>query len=197
MKRLLLVRHASTDATRDSAFPGEDDVLDEAGRAAAAAAGLPERWDVVSSPARRCLETAAAAGLREPLVEPAIAECDFGAWSGRSLASVHADEPAAARAWMTAPDAAPHGGESLRTFAARVAAWLDAQAATDGRVIAITHGGVVKAAVVHALGAPLDAFWRIDAAPLCASELHAHDGHWTVSRINAPAASAVAVEATA
>ena len=55
MKRLLLVRHASTDATRDSAFPREDDLLDEAGRAAAAAVALPERWDVVSSPARRCL----------------------------------------------------------------------------------------------------------------------------------------------
>jgi broad specificity phosphatase PhoE len=67
-----------------------------------------------------------------------------------------------------------------------VAAWLDRQAVQSGRVVAITHGGVVKAAVVHALGAPLEAFWRIDAVPLCAAELHAHEGQWTVARLNAP-----------
>ena len=49
---------------------------------------------------------------------------------------------------------------------------------------AITHGEVVKAAVVHALGAPLLAFWRIDAAPLAITELHAHGGRWTVVRLN-------------
>ena len=63
---------------------------------------------------------------------------------------------------MTDPDAAPHGGESLRAFAARVRGWLDEQATLDGTAVAITHGGVVKAAVVHALGAPIEAFWRVD-----------------------------------
>ena len=52
---------------------------------------------------------------------------------------------------MTDPDAAPHGGESLTALLARVAAWLDEQAALDGTAVAVTHGGVVKAAVVHAL----------------------------------------------
>jgi broad specificity phosphatase PhoE len=45
---------------------------------------------------------------------------------------------------------------------------------------------VVRAAVVHALGAPLHAFWRIDAAPLSLTELHAADGRWTVTRLNHP-----------
>jgi hypothetical protein len=39
---------------------------------------------------------------------------------------------------------------------------------------------------VHALGAPLDAFWRVDVAPLSITELHAHDGRWTLTRTNAP-----------
>lgn len=182
MKRLVLVRHAPTASTRAAAFPRDDEGLDADGRCAAAALVLP-RGDVLCSPARRCLETAEAAGL-EPAVEPALAECDFGAWAGRTLADL---EPAAARAWMTDPDAAPHGGESLRTFAARVAAWLDGQAVADNRVVAITHGGVVKAAIVAALGAPLEAFWRVDVAPLALAELHAHDGRWTLTRVNAPA----------
>lgn len=183
----MLVRHAATAATRAAAFPF-DEPLDERGRAAAGtlAARLPAGCDVLCSPAARCVQTAAAAGLESLRLERVLAECDFGAWAGRRLADV--DERAAG-AWMTDPSAAPHGGESLRAFAARIGGWLDAQAYLDGRALAITHGGVVKAAVVHALGAPLDAFWRIDCAPLSITELHAHDGRWTVARVNALADS--------
>jgi broad specificity phosphatase PhoE len=186
VRRLLLVRHAPTGATRTAAFP-VDEALDRRAVAAAAglAAALPGRCEVLSSPARRCLQTAEAAGL-SVLCEPRLGECDFGRWAGSTLADVHARDPRAAEAWMRDPDAAPHGGESLRAFAARVAGWLDEQAGRDGTAAAITHGGVVKAAVVQALGAPLDAFWRIDAAPLTVTELHAHDRRWTVTRMNCP-----------
>jgi broad specificity phosphatase PhoE len=139
---------------------------------------------VLSSPALRCRQTAEAAGLEAHLDER-LAECDFGRWAGATLAEVDPDD---GRAWMLDPDAAPHGGESLRAFAARIAGWIDAQANADGAAVAITHGGVVKAAVVHALDAPLPAFWRIDAAPLSVTELHAHDGRWTVTRLNHPVA---------
>jgi len=72
----------------------------------------------------------------------------------------------------------------LADMLARVAGWLDEQSALDGRAIAVTHAGVVKAAVVHALSAPAAAFWRLDATPLAVTELHAHDGRWTVARVN-------------
>lgn len=179
------MRHAATAATRAAGFPA-DEPLDERGRADAAqlAAALPTRREALSSPALRCRQTAHAAGLAEPAIEPALRECDFGRWAGRTLADVHAAEPDAAAAWMRDPDACPHGGESLTRFAARVGGWLERQAGDEGRAVAITHGGVVKAAVVHALGAPLEAFWRIDVAPLSITELHAHDGRWTVARVN-------------
>ncbi len=90
---------------------------------------------------------------------------------------------------MSDPGACPHGGESLSALIARVAAWMQEQAAVDGRAIAVTHGGVVRAAVVHALGAPAPSAWRIDVAPLSVTELHARDGRWTVSRVNAAVAS--------
>jgi broad specificity phosphatase PhoE len=182
MRRLLLVRHAPTAATRASEFP-VDEPLDERGLADAARLGvaLPPGCEALTSPALRCRQTAEAAGRREPTVEPALAECDFGAWGGRALADV---DEADAVAWMSDPRARPHGGESIAAFVARVSAWLDRQAQLDGHAVAITHGGVVKAAVVHALGAPLAAFWRIDAAPLTITELHAHDGRWTVTRLN-------------
>jgi broad specificity phosphatase PhoE len=182
-----LVRHPPTSATRAFAFPA-DEPLDERARADAAvlAGVVPARFDVVCSPSLRCRATAEAARLSESQVEPALAECDFGSWSGRTLEEVTAAEPDAARSWMTDPQARPHGGESLAAFAGRVGAWLDDQARLSGGAIAITHGGVVKAAVVHALGAPIQAFWRVDAAPLAITELHAHDGRWTVTRVNIP-----------
>jgi broad specificity phosphatase PhoE len=186
VRRLLLVRHAPTRATRAAGFP-VDEPLDARGRAdaAALAGALPRRFEAKSSPALRCRETAAAVGVADPVLLEALAECDFGVWAGRTLADVAAAAPADVAAWIEDSDARPHGGESLSTFAARVAAWLDDEAARDGHAVAFTHGGVVKAALVHALGAPLSAFWRIDVAPLSISELHAHDGCWTVARVNA------------
>ena len=188
MRRLLLMRHASTDAVRRAAFP-VDESLDPAGlEAAGGLAGRLGRGDALCSPARRARETARAAAL-DAEIAPELDECDFGAWAGRTLAQIHEREPAGARAWMTDPHARPHGGESLADLLARVASWLDAQAQRDGPVIAITHGGVVKAAVVHALAAPASAFWRVDVAPLAVTELHAHDGRFTLTRVNAPVAS--------
>lgn len=184
MRRLLLIRHASTDAVRRAAFP-LDEPLDDAGRAAAALlAGRLGRGDALSSPALRARETAAAAQL-EPALDDGLRECDFGSWCGRTLAEVHAEDPDGTGAWMTDPAARPHGGESLQDMLGRVGEWLDAQAGQAGRAIAVTHAGVVKAAVVHALGAPAAAFWRVDVAPLAVTELHAHDGRWTVTRVNA------------
>jgi len=186
MRRLFLVRHADTAATRAAAVPA-DESIDERGCAGAAelAVALPAGCDVLSSPALRCRQTADAAGLRAR-TEAVLAECDFGRWSGCSLADVHERDPEGARDWMLDPDAAPHGGESLATFARRVALWLDREVVADGAVAAITHGGVVKAAVVHALGAPLLAFWRVEVAPLSITELHGRDGAWSVARGNCP-----------
>jgi broad specificity phosphatase PhoE len=183
MRRLLLVRHASTDAVRAAAF-GADEPLDESGAGAARLLALPRAGDVLVSPARRAAETAEHARLVVTAVEPALAECDFGRWAGRTLSEVADAEPDAVHAWMTDPAAAPHGGESLLSVLARVRGWLDEQAARSGTAVAITHAGVVKAAVVAALDAPPAAFWRIDVAPLSVTELHAHDGRWTVTRVN-------------
>ncbi|WP_354700352.1 Putative phosphoserine phosphatase 2 [Paraconexibacter sp. AEG42_29] len=187
MRRLLLVRHAATPATRTLTFPA-DEALDARGLtdAAALARALPaDPGEVLCSPAGRCRQTVTAAGLATPVVDARLAEGDFGTWAGRTLEEIHADDLAAATAWMTDPDAAPHGGESLTTFSARVGEWLDEQGQLDGRAVAVTHGGVIKAAIVRALGAPVMSFWRVDVAPLSITTLHAHQGRWTVVRTNA------------
>jgi broad specificity phosphatase PhoE len=52
---------------------------------------------------------------------------------------------------------------------ARVGAWLDGL--PPGRVVAITHAAVIKAAIVHAIRANPESFWRIDVPPLSRVEL--------------------------
>jgi broad specificity phosphatase PhoE len=189
VRRLMLMRHARTDAVHRAAFP-LDESLDAPGlEAAGELAGRLGRGDAFCGPSRRARETAAAAGLDVEVVA-ALDECDFGTWAGSTLAQVDAQDPEGARAWMTDPDARPHGGETLAEMLERVADWLDEQAQLRGRAIAVTHGGVVKAAVVHALAAPPVAFWRVNVAPLAATELHAHDGRWTLARVNAPVVAA-------
>jgi broad specificity phosphatase PhoE len=85
---------------------------------------------------------------------------------------------------MTDPSFAPPGGESLDALTARVGAWMTDHAGDDVPLVAVTHGGVVRAAIAVALGAPASAAWRIDVAPGSLTELHAHDGRWRLVRAN-------------
>lgn len=149
--------------------------------------GAAGRGIALCGPSLRARETAALLGL-DAAVDHALDECDFGAWRGRSLADLHAEDPEAVGLWLGHPDAAPHGGETLAEVHRRVDRWLAEQATGDGRTIAITSGGVIKSAVAIALGAPIDATWQIDVTPLCFTELHAHDGRWSMACVNAPLA---------
>ena len=111
-----------------------------------------DRADVAwTSPAARARQTAEALGL-EATVAPELDECDFGAWRGRTLAELDTEDPVAVAAWIEDPAAAPHGGESLLALLDRVRGWLDAHAGDGSRVVAVTHAGVIRAALVCCLG---------------------------------------------
>jgi len=173
---------------RRAAFP-LDEPLDELARVALASLDRRLGGEALTSPALRARETAAALGL-EASPEQMLRECDFGAWAGRTLAEIADESPGEAHEWMLDPRARPHGGETLTELLSRVGSWLERQRRLDGRAIAVTHGGVIKAAVVHVLGAPPAAFWRIDVKPLSVTELHASEAAWTLTRSNATLAEA-------
>jgi len=183
--KLLLVRHAPTASTRRSAF-SLDEALDDAGTRAAGRLGssLPTRVDrCVSSPARRARQTAAAAGL-VPEVDPDLGECDFASWAGLTLEDIHGSDSEGLQLWFKDPEAAPHGGESLAQMVGRVRGFLGRVRGLDGTTAAFTHAGVIRAAGVLALHAPIDSFWRIDIAPLSTTELHASGDGWRVAGVN-------------
>jgi broad specificity phosphatase PhoE len=183
--RLSWICHAPTAATRRAAFP-LDEPLDETERAKAAAVQARLSGHAWTAPERRARETAEALGLTAD-VDPELRDCDCGRWAGRSLTDLLAAEPAALGAWLTDPQSNPHGGESIADLARRVAAWLEARTREEGRMIAVAHPAVIRAAILHAMGAPLASFWRVEVAPLAAVGL-SHDGRrWTLQSIAGPA----------
>jgi broad specificity phosphatase PhoE len=94
---------------------------------------------------------------------------------------VQARDPEGVSAWLNDPAAAPHGGESLLSLMQRVAQWLDAEKTANRKSILITHASIIRAAIVHALGAPPHAFWRIDIAPLSMTRLSGAHGRWNLA----------------
>lgn len=176
---LTLLCHAPTAATRAAAF-ADDEALDEKGIAAAAAlaASLPRYGRVLSSPARAALQTATALRLDAEVITE-LRDADSGRWRGQSIAAVAAAEPEALALWMSSPEAAPHGGESVATVIARVGAWLDGLQ-LSGRVLAVSHPAIVRAAVIHVLQAPATSFWKIDAGPLARIELTRNAQRWAL-----------------
>src|SRR5690606_9194212 len=169
--RLLLLRHGQTPLSVERRFAGVGDVeLTDAGRAQAraaagrlAGAGIEA---VVASPLRRTMDTAeiAAAGLGlqvEP--EPGLRETDFGAWEGMTFAEVRRDRPAELAAWLADPEVAPPGGESLAEAGRRVGKARDALVERyRGRtVLVVSHVTPIKAIVAQALGAPVEALYRM------------------------------------
>ncbi len=160
------IAHGATPATRRAAFPGDEPLEDKARARVAGLAGALGRADrVLVAPERRTRETAAALGLTGKIDE-ALGDCDHGSWAERPLAEIQAEAPAALAVWLTDPAADPHGGESIADLIRRIGWWCDDPDRGEGRVLAVTHPAVMRAAVVHALGAIATAYWRIDVAPL-------------------------------
>ncbi|MFJ5924679.1 histidine phosphatase family protein [Kitasatospora sp. NPDC092948] len=184
--RVMLVAPAVGGELREARF-GDDRPLDEAEltpvRARTAPAGGATA--VLTAPSRRCRQTAQALGLTAA-VEPALADLDAGAWRGRALAELAADEPEAVRSWLGDPGFAPPGGESVTALCARVGRRLDRLAEQDGaRVLAVAEPAAIRAAVLHALALPPAAFWRLDVAPLTVTRLSGRAGRWNL-RTGAP-----------
>ncbi|MET9854346.1 histidine phosphatase family protein [Streptomyces sp. NPDC006450] len=133
------------------------------------------------SPTSRSRATGTALGYA-PMAQPALRECDMGCWRGLTLAEVAARDPAAVDLWLTDPHAAPHGGESLLDFIARIGGWLDTRPSDDGgAIVAVAEPSVVRAALVYALNAPPLTYWNVDVRPLATLTLAGGPRRWHLS----------------
>jgi probable phosphoglycerate mutase len=195
----VLLRHGETALTPEKRFSGSggaDPELSAAGRAQAerVAAALAARGTVqaiVSSPLKRCQETARTVAARLGLdvhIEEGLRETDFGAWEGLTFGEVRERFPDDMNAWLASSKAEPTGGgESFAAVARRVAATRDRLVGQyAGRtVLLVTHVTPIKTLVRLALGAPPESLFRMElsAASLSAVAYYG-DGNASVRLLN-------------
>lgn len=181
--RLMLISHAATPAVRAAAFP-LDERIDEAARrdAEALAATIPPFRAAWTSPSRRTIETAEALNLHAK-IEALLSDIDLGRWAGYTLRELAEKEPQDIKRWLSDPDCAPHGGESVSQLIGRASEWLKTASSGSGLVAAVSHPAVIRAAVVVALDAQPASFWRIDIAPLSFVELGSNGSRWVLRSI--------------
>jgi broad specificity phosphatase PhoE len=177
--RLTLISHAATEAVRHAAFPLDEPLGErEMKKIALIGWNAPRAQRVLSGPELRTQQTAQALGL-SATAEIELRDCDYGRWRGRRFEELQTNEPENIVAWLTDPLAIPHGGESVSRLIDRVGHWMNGQG-DAGHTVAITHSAVIRSAVVHALNAPVQSFWRIDIAPLSMTDLRFNGRTWTL-----------------
>ncbi len=166
--RFWLIRHALVSENERARLYGVMDVSlcpdtlvaqEPQYRALAARLPRPARWACTPlSRTRRTAEAIFAAGYpaQELAVIPGLIEQNLGDYQGL----VHADLPARLAApahpfWPLSATERPPGGESMEAVVRRVGDTMDRLAA-DCRgqdLVIVSHGGAIRAAVAHAIGA--------------------------------------------
>lgn len=158
---LIVARHGRTPANAAGQLLGRrDPELDDVGRAQAAAIGAALTGDhrIISSPLRRCRQTASAIGADVETDERLI-EVDYGEFEGLALNEV---APETWAAWRADTTWAPPGGESHDDLAGRVWGMLDelAAEAAERDIVLVSHVSPIKACLAWGLGVSIDVAWR-------------------------------------
>ncbi len=202
--RWWLVRHAPVLGVEGLIY-GADDVACDTSDAvsfAALARTLPAEAVWLTSALSRAqltFEAIRAAGLAAPEaeIEKDLGEQSFGHWQGKSWSEMEQADPETYHAfWQDPTRSRPPGGESFQDLIIRVGGVLDRVTADhSGRdIVAVSHGGTVRAALSHALELPPEAGMAFTVGTLSVSVIeHVADGllrgrggAWRIVHVNRP-----------
>lgn len=202
MGDLLLVRHGETEWSREGRHTGRTDLPltgtgEDQARALAPLLARRRIAAVLCSPLRRAVRTAELAlpGGRGTVLEPRLQEWDYGGYEGLTTPEIHAQRPG----WDLWHDGVPtgdagHPGETLAAVGHRcdeVLAVADAaRNDTDGDVLLVAHGHVLRVLTARRLGQhpAAGALYRLETATL--SVLGTEHGRPVLLGWNIPAGSA-------
>ena len=194
-----LIRHAIVDENARAMLYGVMDVplcetslLEQAPMYRALATRLPRpaAWKVTPlSRTRRTAEAIFAAGYprAEPEVEPALIEQSLGEWQGLPHAELPERLTLPKHAfWPLAGHERPPGGETLAEVIDRVGAALERLAAQHPSqdVVAVSHGGAIRAAVAYCLRVGADNALHLTVQNLSLTRLERSPEGWRVICVN-------------
>jgi probable phosphoglycerate mutase len=180
---IYFVRHGETILTPERKFSGTGSLdpelmqegLEQADLVAEEAAKLGADI-LIASPLKRTRQTAEAIARTTGLeinFDESWYELSFGDWDGKSIEEVKAEDPDAYQAWLNSTAYAPGGGESYEQASVRIEEALEKLVAEHPgkKVIVVTHNGVIKTAIMLAMGAPAEAVFHVDATPCSISSI--------------------------
>jgi alpha-ribazole phosphatase len=198
------VRHAPVTVNNGCIYGQTDPVCDcdDAAAFSGLAGLLPHDAVWVTSHLARTHMTAAAivrAGLPGPdpvpgpgvIVERDLAEQSFGDWHGMYTDLTEMQADAYHRFWLAPANEAPPGGESFVNVMERVSRTIrrlnEEHAARD--IIAVTHGGAIRAALAEALDLSPEAALAFSIDNLSLTRIERFDGPgvghgWRVATVN-------------
>jgi len=150
----VLIRHGETEWSLTRRHTGRTDLplLPEGAAQAERLQGRLTRYTfaaVLVSPLTRARETARLAGLVDPVVDPDLAEWDYGHFEGRTTPEIWEEWPG----WDLFRHGAP-GGETLDEVCRRADRVIARVRAVDGDVAVVAHGHLLR--VLGARWAALD-----------------------------------------
>jgi len=141
-----------------------------------------------ASPLQRTRESAEIVAARLGLgitFHDDLIELDFGEWTGATFDSIRADPRW--QAWRTHRSLATiPGGENMRQVQRRIVeALMEMREHHPDEIVAVvSHGDVIRSALLFALGMPLDHYNRIEVGQGSISTIHIDDAGIRVLAIN-------------
>jgi alpha-ribazole phosphatase len=192
--QLLLIRHADIALRYAGRFVGSADVpLEPRGFEQAEMLARLVRSKraerCFTSPLLRAHQTARVICQSADLpieVDEDLREIDFGQWEGKTFGEIAAQNPEAANRWAEFPDdfAFP-AGESMFSFLARIRRAADRLAREPSRIVlAVTHGGVIRAMICHFLGLHPRNYLLFDVGRATCTTIRLLDGKGVLSGLN-------------
>ncbi|MBD5657317.1 MAG: histidine phosphatase family protein [Candidatus Eremiobacteraeota bacterium] len=135
---------------------------------------------IVSSPLRRCLETARFSAERLGLAverDERLIEIAHGTWDGRYRETIAGEDPVRFQTWRKDPaNVSFENGESLADVLARWRSFARDAARATRDTLVVTHDAVVRCAIVDLSGRTLDDFWNARVENGAFATLEASDG---------------------
>ena len=175
--KLILIRHASVKKKEGFLPEHNPEAIINDNEFKKLSRNIPEDsvWHV--SPLRRTMQTADClskyVGSRRTIIDNDLVEQNFGKWSGRRISEVWKElkyNKSQHNFSFLCPEISSPNGDSFLDQCKRISNWIESLNFHDSQVIvAITHSGVIRAALSHILGIEPDKAVGIEILPLSVS----------------------------
>ncbi|MBQ3693664.1 MAG: histidine phosphatase family protein [Synergistaceae bacterium] len=192
--RVILARHGQTEWNKEFRFQGKTNVqlTEEGKRQAHALAERLSSWppDVIyTSPLDRALYTAQAIAERhnmKPIVLDELEEINFASWEGQSINGLDHEQHEIFSRWRADPFFnPPEGAETWPELSERLSRAVNKfLAGNHKRIIAVSHGGIMRALYAVFTGLNPHKTWNMDVSNCSMSGIEMRYGRACLAFMN-------------